>query len=152
LTDGLLHGSALLLALSLCFQSLVFFRDELVARVPATRPMLELLCVPAACALAPLHRWNGIVIQSASLVRGDAGYTLNVSLRNAVDVPLAMTAIELTLTDAQDRAVMRRVLSPTDLSAPMALAAGQIWTRAFMVEPGTLTAEIAGYRLVSFYP
>jgi hypothetical protein len=99
-----------------------------------------------------LRRWNGIVIQSASLVRGDAVYTLNVSLRNAVDVPLAMTAIELTLTDAQDRAVMRRVLSPKELTAPLELAAGQIWTRAFTVEPGTLTAEVVGYRLVSFYP
>jgi predicted Zn finger-like uncharacterized protein len=150
--DGLLHGSALLLALSLCFQALVFFKDELVARIPATRPMLESLCVPAVCELAPLRRWNGIVIQSASLVRGDAVYTLNVSLHNAVDVPLAMTTIELTLTDAQDRAVMRRVFFPSDLAAPLALAAGQVWARSFTVESGTLTAEIAGYRLVSFYP
>jgi hypothetical protein len=138
--------------MSLCVQALVFFKDELVARIPATRPMLEFLCVPAVCVLAPLRRWNGIVIQSASLVRGDAGYTLNVSLRNAVDVPLAMTAIELTLTDEQDRAVMRRVLYPADLAAPLALAAGQIWAQAFTVEPSTLTSEIAGYRLVSFYP
>jgi hypothetical protein len=152
LTDGLLRGSALLLVLSLCFQALVFFKDELVARIPATKPMLESLCVPAACTLAPLRRWNGIVIQSASLVRGDLGYTLNLSLRNAVDVPLAMTAIELTLTNPQDRAVLRRVLSPADMAAPLELAAGQIWARAFTVEPGTLTSEIAGYRLVSFYP
>ena len=114
--------------------------------------MLDALCQPAACTVAPLRRWNGIVIDSSSLVRSDLAYVLNLSLRNSLEMPLAMTAIELTLTDDQDRALTRRVLSPSDLGAPSVLAAGQVWQRSLSVEPLSLQAEIAGYRLVSFYP
>jgi len=147
-----LRGCALLLALGLCWQSLVFFKDEMAAQWPASRMALAALCQPVACTLAPLRRLSGIVIDSASLVRGDAGYVLNVSLRNSVDVPLAMTALELSLTDDQDRVLMRRVLTPADLGAPDLLAAGQTWSKILGVEPGAVQPEIAGYRLVSFYP
>jgi hypothetical protein len=151
--DQWLHRSlALLLVVGLCLQALVFFRDELAARLPASQPILSALCMPANCDLKPLRRWNGIVIDGSSLVRGDAGYTLNVTLRNSVEVPLAMTAMEMTLTDDQDRPLLRRVLSPSDLGAPAVLAAGQAWQRALKVEFNSTEADIAGYRLVSFYP
>jgi len=148
----MLRGMALLLTGGLIVQALVFFRDELAARLPNSRPLLEALCGPAACTLAPLRLGNGIVIDSSSLVRGDAGLTFHVSLRNSLEVPLAMTALELTLTDDQDRVLMRRVLKPHELGAPAELAAGQMWTRALGVEPGKVDTEITGYRLVSFYP
>ena len=151
--DTWLHRSlALLLVVSLCLQALVFFRDELVARLPDSQPIFSALCVLSSCALKPLRRWNGIVIDGASLVRGDAGYTLNVTLRNSVEAPLAMTAMELTLTDDQDRALLRRVLSASDLGAPAVLAAGQAWQRVLTVELNSTELEVAGYRLVSFYP
>ncbi len=148
----MLRGMALLLTGGLIVQAMVFFRDELAARLPNSRPLLEALCEPAACTLAPLRLGNGIVIDSSSLVRGDAGLTFHVSLRNSLEVPLAMTALELTLTDDQDRVLMRRVLKPHELGAPAELAAGQMWTRALGVEPGKVDTEITGYRLVSFYP
>lgn len=148
----MLRGMALLLTGGLIVQAMVFFRDELAARLPSSRPLLEALCGPAACTLAPLRLGNGIVIDSSSLVRGDAGLTFHVSLRNSLEVPLAMTALELTLTDEQDRVLMRRVLKPHELGAPAELAAGQMWTRALGVEPGKVDTEITGYRLVSFYP
>jgi hypothetical protein len=151
--DQWLHRSlALVLVVGLCLQALVFFRNELAARLPASQPILSALCMPANCDLKPLRRWNGIVIDGSSLVRGDAGYTLNVTLRNSVEVPLAMTAMEMTLTDDQDRPLLRRVLSPSDLGAPDVLAAGQAWQRALKVEFNSTDADIAGYRLVSFYP
>ena len=151
--DTWLHRSlALILVVGLCLQALVFFRDELVALLPDSQPILSVLCVPASCTLKPLRRWNGIVIDGSSLVRGDEGYTLNVTLRNSVEVPLAMTAMELTLTDDQDRALLRRVLSAADLGAPTVLAAGQAWHRALTVELNSTEFEVAGYRLVSFYP
>lgn len=148
----MLRGMALLLTGGLVVQALVFFRDELVARMPNSRPLLEMLCEPAACTLAPLRRWNGIVIDSSSLVRGEVGFIFQVSLRNSLDMPLAMTAMELTLTDDQDRVLMRRVLKPSELGAPAELAAGQIWSGSLWVEPGKVDTEITGYRLVTFYP
>ena len=143
---------ALALALGLGVQALIFFKDEIAAQFPASRSLWAQWCQPLACTFKPLRRWSGIVIDSSSLVRGESGYALNVTLRNSLDVALAMTALELTLTDEQDRPVVRRVLSPAEMGAPTELAPGQAWLQVLHVEPMPAVAEIAGYRLVSFYP
>ena len=143
---------ALVLALGLSLQAVFFFKDEIAVQLPASRSVWAQWCQPLACSLKPLRRWGGIVIDNSSLVRGDSGYSLNLTLRNSLDVALAMTALELTLTDEQDRPVVRRVLSPAELGAPTELAAGQTWLQVLHVEPTPALAEIAGYRLVSFYP
>jgi predicted Zn finger-like uncharacterized protein len=149
---GLHRFMALVLALGLSFQALFFFKDEIAAQLPASRSVWAQWCQPLACTVKPLRRWSGIVIDNSSLVRGDTGYALNLTLRNSLDVALATTALELTLTDEQDRPVVRRVLSPAELGAPAELAAGQTWVQVLHLEPTPVVADIAGYRLVSFYP
>ena len=133
-------------------QALYFFRDETASRWPSAQSAWAALCQPLACQVQSLRRWGGIVIDSSALVRGDEAYTLNLALRNSTELPLAMTALELTLTDEQDRVLVRRVLTPKVLGAPEALQPGQVWDRAFRVELTDATTEVAGYRLVSFYP
>ena len=77
-------------------------------------------------------------------------------MRNAATEPLAMPAIELSLLDTQEQAVVRRVLTPNDYGAPGVLAARA--DRAASL-PLTLSASeaaalppIAGYRVEAFYP
>jgi len=140
------------LAMGLAVQALFFFRDDLVARFPASRSVGVSMCQLLGCQLQPLRRASGIVIDQSSLVHGEEGYALNITLRNALDVTLGMTSLELTLTDEQDRPLVRRVLSPAQLSAPAELAAGQTWAQTLSLAPDPALAEIAGYRLVSFYP
>jgi hypothetical protein len=147
-----LIGMTLLLVVGLWLQTFIYARNELAARFPVLVPALTTLCVPMQCNLEPLRRLEGVVIDSSSFARGDAGFVLNLTLRNSADLPLAMTSMELTLTDAQDRAVIRRVLSPADMGAPEALEPGQVWESALAVQPVSATSDIAGYRLVSFYP
>ena len=67
-----------------------------------------------------------------------------------------MPSLELTLTDPQDLAVLRRVLLPADYGpdTPASLPARGEWstTLTVAVTPGAVTQLVVGYRLLAFYP
>ena len=77
---------------------------------------------------------------------------LALAMKSKADIPLAMPAVELTLTDAQDQPVLRRVLLPTDMAAPAELPARGEWSTSVSVIVTTGGARVAGYRLLAFYP
>jgi predicted Zn finger-like uncharacterized protein len=140
----------------LVFQIVLKERNRIAALEPATRPILETLCAVAGCSLSPLRQIESIVIDSStfSRVRGD-DYRLGFALRNTAPIAIAMPAIELSLTDPQDQAVIRRVIQPAEFAAgTLSLAKSSVWTGslAMSVRPGANTDRIAGYRLLAFYP
>ena len=133
-------------------------RDVLAARQPGLRPLLSQLCALTGCELAALRRIGSITIDGAAFARervGD-GYRLSFTLRNDAAIPLAMPAIELSLLDTQERALVRRVLLPADFGAPPVLGANA--ERAASLALALSGAEaavlppVAGYRVVAFYP
>jgi len=63
-----------------------------------------------------------------------------------------MPAVELTLTDAQDQPVLRRVLTPQDLAAPAELSAQGEWNLAASLLVNLGSTRITGYRVLAFYP
>jgi len=65
-----------------------------------------------------------------------------------------MPALELTLTDSQDQALVRRVLLPAEIAAPPAISASGEWsgTIALALNANGTTSRVAGYRLLAFYP
>lgn len=147
---------ALLLAGLLAAQVLVQERNRLVLLEPATRPAVLALCRLAGCEVGPLRQIESIVIDSSSFgrLRSDA-YRLSFGLRNQAPIDIAMPAIELSLTDTQDQALIRRVILPAEYGAPgPVLAAGADWsgTLAMNIRAGATTERIAGYRLLAFYP
>ncbi|MFD0880262.1 DUF3426 domain-containing protein [Variovorax dokdonensis] len=131
-------------------------RDVLAAREPALRPMLQTLCDWTRCTLSPPRSIADISIEGASFSREAEGYRLDFSLRNRARTPLAMPAVELTLLDTQERALLRRVLLPTDYGAPTVLGAGAERTASLPLRLAGPDAAglppVAGYRLVAFYP
>lgn len=149
-TAGLLFG--------LGVQVVIYERDRIAASMPQLRPVLGILCASLDCAISPFKHIESIVIESSAFtrIRGDV-YRLNFALKNTSSIELAMPALELTLTDAQDQAVMRRVFMPLELSAPSnVLASDSDWTGAvsLVVRPGAASGaeRIAGYRVLAFYP
>jgi ribosomal protein L11 methylase PrmA len=150
---------ALLAVALLVVQVLRHERDGIAARQPNLRPALAVLCQYTGCELAALRRIGDIVIDGAAFAREKSGvndYRLSFTLRNGATVPLAMPAIELSLLDTQERAVVRRVLTPADYGAPAVLQARS--DRAASL-PLSLSASeaaalppIAGYRVEAFYP
>ena len=150
---------ALVAVLLLAVQVLRHERDGIAARQPNLRPALAALCRYTGCELAAVRQIGDIVIEGAAFAREKSGtndYRLSFTLRNGATVPLAMPAIELSLLDTQERAVVRRVLMPADYGAPALLQARA--DRAASL-PLTLSASeaaalppIAGYRVEAFYP
>jgi predicted Zn finger-like uncharacterized protein len=147
----------LLLALSaaLLLQVAVHDRDRLAAAQPQLRPWLEMLCEPLQCRIGPPRQIEAIAIDSSSFnkLRNDT-YRLSFTLKNSAGTPVATPSMELTLTDTQDQAVVRRVLSPSELGAPSAvIAAGSEWSGSVaLAVAANGNGRISGYRLLAFYP
>ena len=139
--------------LGLAVQMVLHERDRIAARFPAARPALAALCTPFSCELAPLRQIEHMLIDSSSFnkARGD-GYQLSMTLKSRSTLPLAMPAVELTLTDAQDQVVLRKVLLPQDMAAPQEMPALGEWTAAVALVVTTGGDRVAGYRLLAFYP
>ena len=153
---GLLVLLALGLLAALAMQALHQERDRIAAVEPAVRPWLVAMCALTGCRLAPLRQIDSIVIDGSSFerVRGDA-YRFGFSLRNTAPIEVAMPAIELSLTDAQDQTLMRRVFMPSEFAAlTQGLAGGADWSSNLnlQVKVGPQNERITGYRVLTFYP
>jgi predicted Zn finger-like uncharacterized protein len=147
---------ALALASLLALQVAVDDRDRLAASEPALAPWLGKVCRAMGCRIGPPRQIEAVAIDSSSFnkLRGDA-YRLNVTLKNQASTPVAMPALELTLTDSQDQALVRRVLLPSEIAgAPAAIGATAEWSGvvALALNTNGTTARVAGYRLLAFYP
>jgi predicted Zn finger-like uncharacterized protein len=147
--------SSVLLALLLALQAAYQDRDRLALAQPGLRPSLERMCALLNCTLGAPRQIEAVVIESSGFnrLRNDT-YRVAFTLRNTAPVPVAVPAMELTITDSQDQTIARRVLLPQELGAEgdTIPAAGE-WSRAAGVVLSTDGgARIAGYRLLAFYP
>ena len=144
-----------LLGALLALQAGYHDRDRLALAQPALKPVLERMCGFMNCTLSAPRQIESIVIESSGFnrLRGDT-YRLSFTLRNTAPVDVAVPAMELTVTDAQDQTLARRVLTPEELGAPQGTipAAGE-WSRTIGIALSTGgPARVAGYRLLAFYP
>jgi hypothetical protein len=139
------------LVLALALQWMAAGRYLLVAAEPALAQPLLTLCRLMGCEMVPPPVRHGVVIESSSMTPQEGGLVLRWSVRNVTTQTLEMPALELTWLDGQDKALVRRVLRPTEQAAPSALAAGQIWSGQLQLLPAEGLQPV-GYRLVSFYP
>lgn len=144
--------SLLGLALTLAAQVAYDQRDWLAAAVPELHPALDAACQPLGCTVETWRHIESVSIDSSALVRErDGVYRLEVGLKSQAHVPVAMPALELSLTDAQDDVAVRRVLLPDDWSAPQATLPPQT-TTVLSVRLGVKDLRSAGYRVQVFYP
>ncbi|MDB5897631.1 MAG: hypothetical protein JWP41_1233 [Ramlibacter sp.] len=146
---------SLLLGAALLLQVAYEDRNRLAVAEPQLRPALARMCELLQCTLGPPRQIEAVAIENSGFnrLRSDA-YRLSVTLRNAAPVPVAAPSVELTITDAQDQPIARRVISAAELGAPGdALPAAGEWSTTvgliLNVPPGT---RVAGYRLLAFYP
>lgn len=146
----------LALAVTLALQVIVLERDRIAATEPASYALLGPLCEAVGCQIQPLRKIDAVVIDSSSFskVRADM-YRLNFTFKSTSALPLAVPALELTLTDMQDQAVLRRVVSAKELSASQTLlqpGAELSVALPLLVKVGSGDERISGYRLLAFYP
>ena len=146
------------LALLLVGQLLFHFRGTIVLIAPSTRPALAMLSAAFGTAI-PLPRHADLVSIEASDLQTEPGrnklLSLQATLRNRASYAQAFPAIELTLTDTDDKAVARRVFMPEEY-----LPASVLEEKAFRAN-GDVEVRLSldakevnavGYRLYVFYP
>lgn len=149
--------AALLLLIALAGQFAYQFRSELAVAAPSLRPLLQSACDALDCDI-PLPRQSEFVSIEASDLQTDPArggiLTMTATLKNRAPYAQAWPSLELTLTDVQDNALLRRVLQPSEylpskvdptVFPPNADVAVHLWLEAKDV-------SAAGYRLYVFYP
>jgi predicted Zn finger-like uncharacterized protein len=150
----------------LALQVAVHEKDRLAALRPDAKPWLDQLCEHMGCQVQALKRIESIAVDASSFNRINKNnpqlealtqsYKLSVTLKNTGTLPVALPHVELSLQDAQDRPILRRVLSPADLGASLAAlppsqdVAGSL---TLQIDTAQLAGQrIAGYRVLAFYP
>jgi hypothetical protein len=149
-----------LLVLLVIGQAAFHFRDAIATFWPTTRPAFTRLCVAAGCAVGPLRDAAMAYLSiEASDLQADPAHRglliLTATVRNRAGWPLAYPHFELTLTDAQDRIVVRRALAPAEYAGGTADLEGGMAPDgevAFKVFIDASATSQAGYRLYMFYP
>lgn len=148
----------LLALMALTVQGTVHFRTALAARMPESRPWLALLCEPLGCGVDLPRRIDLIEIESSDLApdkQTDGRLRLAATLRNRASFAQAWPHLELTLTSAGDRPLLRRALAPGEYLAPLApnsvgFAAGA--EQIVQLDLHVADMPAVGYRLYLFYP
>jgi predicted Zn finger-like uncharacterized protein len=158
-----LYATCIGLAGLLFMQVVYSQRNHLAASNPALKSGLVSVCETVGCIVEPYKNIDAFKIDSSSFQkvpttsensRADI-FSLKLSLKNNSDLPLAIPAVELTLTEAGDKPILRRVLLAKDLGfSGTTLAANGDWTGSVTVAvtPNTAMPPISGYRVLLFYP
>jgi len=149
---------ALLLLLVLLAQAAYQYRGAIILLFPEIKPYAAALCANLGCDL-PLPRRIELMSIEASDLQADTTnpnvMVLSATLKNRAIFNQQHPSLELTLTDAQDQPLVRRVLAPQNY---LARAAGtqagfgantEIAIKVF-IEGSQVKAT--GYRLYLFYP
>jgi predicted Zn finger-like uncharacterized protein len=155
-----LIAGAIGLAVLLFAQGVLSFRNTLAARFPAAKPALVVGCAVFGCRVELPAQIDNLAIETGELTTlGGGAYSYTTELRNAGSTVQAWPSLELALTDANDKPLVRRVFAPSDyLAAGTAVAnsaANGIAPRAehaiklhFRVDD----LKPSGYHIAVFYP
>ena len=149
---------SLLLVIIGVFQAGYIFRTELMVIYPPLKPVYQLVCGRLGCEIELPRLRDQLNIEASDLRSVDPGrpnlVQLTALVRNRARVPVEYPAFELTLTNAQQQVVARRVFTPSDyLDETEQTDAGLAGRRELAVnmylDTGPLRA--AGYRIYLFY-
>jgi predicted Zn finger-like uncharacterized protein len=143
-------------------------RDDLAAMNPAITPLLRSVCAIAGCEVRPPRHIDAVIIDSSTFNRiGADAYRLTFVIKNTGNLPVEVPAVEVTLTDPQDQALIRRVVIPAQFGVSlstlgarsdvngalsMKVTAGASPQNASASITSVASLPVAGYRVVAFYP
>ncbi len=107
------------LAPVLLLQLALLFRSSLIVHFPDLQPTLAALCAPLDCSAQWPMRPELLAVVSSDLqaVPGTSAMEFDAVIRNRAEFPMALPAIELTLTDSLNHPLARKVFTPTDYLA-----------------------------------
>ncbi|HNC52480.1 MAG TPA: DUF3426 domain-containing protein [Accumulibacter sp.] len=149
---------AALLALTLVAQVVFHFRVAIGVVLPAVGPALAAMSAALGSDMPLPRRADLLSIEASDLQTDPAAnklLVLQATLRNRASYAQAYPALELTLTDTNDKPIVRRVIQPDEYLPVAALdeesfaAGAEVEIRLWLEAKGV---PAAGYRLYVFYP
>jgi predicted Zn finger-like uncharacterized protein len=149
--------ACLLTVLLLAAQGAFRYRSDISVLLPEAKPVFATLCAQLGCEIPLPRRPELLSIESSDLQADETHPSvmiLTATLRNRAGFVQAYPALELTLTDAYDQTLARRVLAPPEYAAKTAriasgfAAASDMRIRVYIQTPGFAPT---GYRLYLFY-
>lgn len=150
--------AAILMLVALGAQAAYVFRSELALHYPELRPTLADLCASLGCEVSLPRKVDQVGIETSDLhpdPQRKSSLVLAATLKNRATFAQAFPHLELTLTDARDQAIARRVMEPKEyLSAGINVATGFAANQELPVH---VVFEVSGldptgYRVYIFYP
>jgi hypothetical protein len=148
---------SLVLLIALLAQGVYAFRNDITARFPDARPALAKACAILGCQVSLPTQIDAVSIESSelqALVPAKNIFAFTFLLRNRNTTMQAWPNIELTLNDANEKPIARRVFLPRDY-----LPAAQVSTgfaagseQSFKLSFELSHAKATGYRVYVFYP
>lgn len=146
-------AGALAAICGLVLQGAYFYRNDIAAHYPETKPALAALCQTLTCTFDAPRDAQAITIESHDLQAEPSNknvLALIALLRNRAAFAQDAPHLELTLTDAQDAALARRVFAPREYVVAAQMAPNSELPVRIMLDASQIKA--AGYRLYAFYP
>jgi hypothetical protein len=146
-----------LLAGTLAVQAIYLFRLDLARALPGLRPLMVTACERLGCEM-PLPREAAQISIDTSDLQSEPGrpgrFVLHATVKNRADFLQAWPHLELTLTDAHDAALVRKVFSPAEWVADARIEAGFAPRGDAAVRLAFDVTAVAptGYRVYVFYP
>jgi predicted Zn finger-like uncharacterized protein len=112
-------GGSVLLVLLAAVQLAVIFRSELMIHWPQSRPLLAELCAVFRCTVSWPTQADQLAVIGTELqsIPGTDALELTAVIRNRAGFKQALPAVEVTLMDARNRALARKVFTPADYLA-----------------------------------
>ena len=154
---GLWLGSVLLF-FTLLGQATYSLRNTLAAYLPQSQPVLQRICVAVGCKLELLTQIDAIAIEATELQQSTVlkdALVLSTLLRNRSSVTQAWPNIELSLNDANEKVIVRRVFTAADyLPQPKDAAKGFAANSEQAVKLVFEVSQLkpSGFRVYLFYP
>ncbi|MGE5649201.1 MAG: DUF3426 domain-containing protein [Bacillota bacterium] len=146
------------LLIAVLAQGIQIFRNQLAARFPEAKPALLAACRLIGCEVGLPMQIDAVAIESSELQAASSDQktlSLSVLLGNHSSLVQSWPNIELTLNDADDKPIARRVFAPRDYLPP-----GQEIDKGFAPKSEQAVKlyfalsqlKAAGYRVYLFYP
>ena len=112
-------GGSLLLAALMLVQLAVIYRAEVLASAPQARGALMQLCAVFGCTVGWPTQVDQLAVIGSELqtIPGTDVLELTAVIRNRAAFRQALPAVEVTLTDALNRPIARKVFTPADYLA-----------------------------------
>lgn len=149
---------SVILSIGLVAQGVYVFRSQIATQLPQVKPALAQACLAIGCSLDVAAQIDAVSIESSelqTLTGGNGVFTFTTLLRNHGATAQAWPSIELTLNDANEKPLARRVFTPREYlpaNQDLAQGFGPVSEQSVKLFFALSQLKPSGYRVYLFYP